>query len=365
MLKKRKSKKLITKQEFLTLLKSHSEEFLRDKYLFLLPLVQFIDFYLLILFLFPNTFNIYLLITLICNFFLLLKIINYFEYNAVEKLYNNDQKKAYEIAKNLVTFIETKSKKRTDDVKKIFNKIKKYKLVSEKLNKFFQINIGLFFILLMFSFIYTIEIFFLPSSNSTAQDITSILIIKTGLFLYFSILFSIRSKQYFNMDGIIKLLALAFQKDLLACINNIKQILNTKFESIEFTLFTENLDNWYSYYIGNYFDKTELNNILFDLHDYYVPLKMEEVFYEVLMDVRVKLINDLVSYDKSKNENIFTKSQFAAEKIDNYLNLLDFKIKKKTEKWNIRNRKTYFIYITVSILVSTITLALTLITIFS
>ena len=167
------------------------------------------------------------------------------------------------------------------------------------------------------------------------------------------------------MGAIINLLEIAFQKDLYDCLDNIKQIISTIFKDINFEEYLKILDNWYSFYIGKYFENTELNLILFDLHNFYISLKMEEEFHDNLMDVKSKLLDDLTSYNKNQNKDEISKSQIVIEKIDNYLNLLDYKIKKKTEKWKLRNRKIYFIVSIILGIGSIITLLWALIAIFS
>ncbi len=69
---------------------------------------------------------------------------------------------------------------------------------------------------------------------------------------------------------------IAFLGDFNNCIDDIKKILSENIENINIDDLVNQFNNWYAYYLGNYFEKKELNNILFDFHDIYVNLDYEK-----------------------------------------------------------------------------------------
>lgn len=343
MLKKRRNKEEISNQEFIKILKDHFGEIWRDKYLFVIPYILFAN--LIVIFFTLQSLKFYFLVILgfmACVSFFIGTCL-YLDYNAIKKMYGDDEGKAANISKELITFIETKRTRQSAEVKRIFKKIRNYKLIGRGWNFFFNFNSGLLSLSLMYYLVLTILVLFIPNRGGlTFQYITSVFLIGVCLYAYFSFIFVVRSKQYFNLDRIINLLEIAFRKDLDDCINCIKQAVSTKFENIRFNKYIGFLDKWYSYYTGNYFENIELNFILFELHDLYIAVEKEEQFHESLMDVKIKILDELMSANENLNKDIITKSQFVIGKIDNYLDLLEYKIKKKTEKLEKRNKKVFF-----------------------
>ena len=197
---KRKKKKELSKQEFIELLRSHFEETLANRNLYLLPIISFINLSIIFFRLSyiksgsTTKFNSTLFLgTIFCIISVILIYLYVVEYNTIIKLYYNDQEKGYKIAKDLITFIETKGKRRTKEVKKIFSKIKIYKIISKKLNKFYQFNIALSLVFFMCSILFTVQILFLRGPDLTLPYIISVLLIEIFLCIYFSFFLSIRS----------------------------------------------------------------------------------------------------------------------------------------------------------------------------
>jgi len=356
-----KKKKTLSKQEIIKFFKVFNEKFWPIRTIFTVSLLFCLDLTLIWFFTSRCSLSVLVPWGLLYGLIHLVLILELLDYKAIKNFEDVPEKEAYEIAKEFISYIETKGKGGTKRVKNMVKKIKIQRFYSKTYNIFYIVNFisaGLIFEFLTLYTINFIGLYFFGNTELNPEPISNLFVFGLTMYIYFSVVFLIDYKNSRNIRRVENLLEIAFLKDLNNCIDAIKKSLSENIENINIENLINLFNQWYTYYLGNYFEKKELNNILFDLHDIYVNLKYEEYFYNLFLEVKIKFQDEIISINNSRKEKIDSKYDLLISKIDNYLNLLDHKVKVKVKDKQEKDRKwRYF--------TSLITITGTLIAIFS
>ncbi len=341
LLNKKKQKRSLTKQETINLFKILNEKVWPIKTFFSISLLFCLDL-ILIWFSTLNYFTFSLisfaLLYGVIHFMLILKLI---DHNAIEDFDYLPEDEAYKIAEELISYIEKKGTKGTNRIQNMKKKIKLERFYNKKYKTFYIINFVIVPIIFEIFTIFSINIAIyslLGGYSLNQQYILNLFINGFISYIYFSIIFSIEYKNVRNARRIEHLLEIAFLRDFNNCIENIKDILSEDLEKINIVDLVNQFNNWYAYYLGKYFNKKELDNILFDFHDYYVDLANEKYFYDLFFGIKIRFQDKYISIKSSGKEKNETKYNFLISKIENFLNLLEHKINIKVKNKQKKNR---------------------------
>ena len=341
----KEKKRFLTKQETVNLFKVLDEKFWPIKTFFSISLLFCLD--LILIWFFTLNYSTFLLISfeLICSLGYILLIFRFVDHNAVENFEYFPKDEAYKIAEELISFIERKGTSGTNRIKKMKEKIKIERFYNKGYNVFYIINfiiVVIIFELFTISSINIVIYNFLGIYSIKPQYISNLFVIGLISYIFFSIIFSIDYKNVRNARRIGNLLEIAFLRDFNNCIDNIKEILSEDIEKINIDDLINQFNSWYAFYLGKYFKKKELNNILFDFHDFYINLEYEKDFYDLFLGIKIRFQDKFISINSSGKEKNDTNYNCLISKIDNYLKLLDHKINMKVIKKQEKDRWTKY-----------------------
>lgn len=328
----KKEKRFLTKQETINLFKILNDKVWPIKIFFSISLFFCLDLILIGFFTLNYTTFLLIFFVLIYSIIHIILILKLIDHNAIEDFEYLPKEEAYIIAEELISFIEKKGTRGTNRIQNMKKKIKLERFYNKIYNVFYIINFILLLIIFEIVTLDSINIviyFFLEDHSLNPQYISNLFIIVFISYFYFSIIFSIDYKNVRNARRIGNLLEIAFLRDFNNCIDNIKNILSEDLEKIDIDDLVNQFNNWYAYYLGKYFNKKELDNILFDFHDYYVDLDNEKYFYDLFLGIKIRFQDKRISLKNSEREKNESKYNFLINKIENFLILLEYKINTK------------------------------------
>lgn len=338
---RKKKKRSFTKEETINLFKLLNEKFWPSKTFYTISLLFILD--LIIIWFFTLTYPTILLtfIAFIYGLIHIILIIEFVDYKAIENFEYSPENEAYKIAKELISFIEKKGTSGTNRIKSMKKKIKIDRFYSRGYNVFYIINMvimAIIFEILTISSLNIVLNYFLGTKSFNLQYFSILFVIGFISFIYFSFIFSIDYRNIRNLRRIKILLEIAFLRDFNNCIENIKGIISENIENINIDDLINQFNKWYTYYLGKYFEKKELNNILYDFHDFYINLEYEKNFYDLFLGIKIRFQDKFISINSTGKEKNDSKYNILIGKIDNFLNLLDHKINIKVIKKQEKDR---------------------------